>query len=247
MMKNIDLQGLCILNTRPLFQGASQRFADLIESHGGKTHPLPMQELKAAHFTPPESINFQKIIFVSQAAVYFFFQRVKSIPSSMEVIAIGEATATALQQQSTPVHHYATDATSESLLLAPCFQNIAGQAILWVKGAHGRTHIGEELAKRQAKVTELIVYQSALIHYDKNELLDIWPKINIVLMTSEQAFTHLKNLCPKDWLLQQSILCFSQRLADIAKKSVKGHILICQHNQILETLLKYKVQHANSF
>ncbi len=246
MMKNIDLQGLCILNTRPLFQGASKRFADLIESHGGKTHALPMQELKAVHFSPPENINFQKIIFVSQAAVYFFFQRVKCIPSTIEVIAIGEATASSLKLQGIQVHYYATEATSETLLSAPCFQNIVGHAILWVKGTHGRRHIGEELARRHAKVTELMVYESALVNYDKNELLDIWPKINMILMTSEQAFNHLKDLCPKDWLLQQVILCFSQRLADIAKKSVKGHILICQHNQILETLFTYKVQYANS-
>lgn len=247
MIKNINLHGLHILNTRPIFQGAHQRFSDLIESHAGTAYSLPLQELKARPFTSPDFADFQKIIFVSQAAVFFFFQQVQSLPSSIKVIAIGEATAHALEKQGISVDYHAKDATSESLFLGAYFQDVAGQSILWVKGPHGRLLIGEELKRRQAQVSELLVYESQLMTYDKSSLLDIWPKINMILMTSEQAFSHLQNLCPKESLEKQSILCFSQRLADIAKKSVKGHILICQHNQILETLLQFKVQHANTF
>jgi hypothetical protein len=65
----------------------------------------------------------------------------------------------------------------------------------------------------------------------------------MVLITSEQAFKHLLNLAPLDWLIKKDVLCFSKRLADIAKEVIQGHILISRHDQILKTLLHFKAQH----
>lgn len=244
-MIQINLEGLRILNTRPLFAGAHLRFKDLIESHGGTTYSLPLQELKPLSFDMPQDFLFEKLIFVSQASVEFFLQKAPPISASVEIIAIGEATARALQNKGFKVSHFAKDGTSETLLQSPYFQNIQGQSILCVKGTHGRAFISEELRKKLANVTELNVYESILIPYDPQKINALMPQINMILMTSEQAFNHLKNLCPKALYSHQNIICFSQRLADIAKKSIQGHILICQHHQILETLFQFKAQYAD--
>lgn len=244
-MKN-NLKGLCILNTRPLFANAHQRFSHLIESHGGQTVSLPLQDIQTIHFSLQDIQTFDYLIFVSQAAVRCFFSKISQlINKNTQIIAIGKATAKALENYQQHVSYFAEEANSEALLQADIFQDLETKKVLWVKGTHGRTLIGDELKKRGAKVSELNVYQSHPIDYASKDLKAIWERtnINMVLITSEQAFLHLQQLCPKDWLSTKNILCLSQRLADIAKPFIKGHILISQHDKILETLLAFKANY----
>jgi uroporphyrinogen-III synthase len=240
-----NLEGLCILNTRPQFAKAHQRFAVLIESHGARTVSLPLQNIQALDFHLPSLKSIDYLIFVSQAAVSYFFSKLKQkITQDCKIVAIGKATAKALEMHHQMVNFFSEEGYSEALLKAPLFQNVQAKNILWIKGTHGRPLIGDELRKRGAQVTAVNVYQSSLIPYSEEFLKDLWQRtdINMVLVTSEQAFLHLKSLCPPDWLSAQNILCFSQRLANIAKPFVNGHILISQHDKILETLLAFKAK-----
>jgi uroporphyrinogen-III synthase len=241
-----NLEGICILNTRPLFAKAHQRFAELIETHGGQSVSLPLQDIQALDIDLPPLQHIDYLIFVSQAAVtYFFSKQPQHLNKNSQMIAIGKATAKALEMHHQPVGFFAEEGHSEALLQAAIFQNVEAKNILWVKGTHGRSLIGDTLKNRGAKVTELNVYQSIPIPYSPKALEEIWQRkdINMVLVTSEQAFLHLQSLCSPDWLSQKNIICFSQRLADIAKPFIKGHILMSQHDKILETLLSFKAKY----
>ncbi|HBB52489.1 MAG TPA: hypothetical protein DCZ80_01130 [Legionellales bacterium] len=241
-----NLEGLCILNTRPMFAKAHQRFAELIESYGAKSVSLPLQDIQALDFTLPPIQTYDYLIFVSQAAVSYFFSKLtRKLPQNSQIIAIGKATAKALEMNHQAVSFFAEEGHSEALLNASIFQNVQAKNILWVKGTHGRTLIGDTLKNRGAEVTALNVYQSIPIPYSPKALEELWQTkdINMVLVTSEQAFLHLQSLCPPDWLSQKNIICFSQRLADIAKPFIKGHILMSQHDKILETLLAFKAKY----
>jgi uroporphyrinogen-III synthase len=242
-----ELAGLVILNTRPLFLGASQNFTALMESHGGKTYPLPLQDIKDYPFVMPNLNDFQKIVFVSQAAVYYFFHHLKeAIPHDIKIIAIGKATAKAIEKHHVTADFFSEDANSESLLKSHEFQDVDLQSILWVKGTHGRTLIGEVLKKKGAHVQELLVYESIPKNYSGLELAPLWEdvSINMILVTSEQAFRNLIKLAPKHWLSSKDVICLSQRLADIAKNVIQGHILISRPDKILETLINFKAKHG---
>lgn len=241
-----DLNGVGILNTRPLFLGKSLDFAQSIMHHGGITYTLPLQSIQSQPFTIPDLCNFQLIIFVSQPGVEFFFQQLaQPIPASAKIIAIGKATAAAIANHNVKVACFAEQATSEDLLQYKILQQL-NQNILLIKGAHGRKLIAETLATYGANITELIVYQSTLINYASHDLQPLLSnnKINFILITSEQAFNHLASIVPQRWLATKNVICLSQRLADIAKSVIQGHILISTPDKLIKTLVNFKAHNG---
>ena len=244
-MRN-DLNGIGILNTRPLFLGKSLDFAQSIMHYGGTTYTLPLQSIQPHPFNMPDLSNFELIIFVSQPGVEFFFQQLSQpIPANTKIIAIGKATAAAITQHNTKVDCFAEQATSEDLLQYKILHQL-NQNVLLIKGAHGRKLIADTLASYGANITELIVYQSTLINYASQDLQQLLSnnKINFILITSEQAFNHLVSMVPKPWLATKNVICLSQRLADIAKSVIQGHILISAPDKLIKTLVNFKAHYG---
>jgi len=233
-----------ILNTRPIEGGGHERLNELITSIGDIPYSLPLLQTEAIDFTPPDLNQFHYLIFVSQAAVHGFMrQTTQNIPSSCQCICIGEATANTLAEYGIKTDYFSPDATSELLMTAPIFNHIKHKHILWIKGNKGRRVIEEGLLAKKAVITELQVYQTHLLNYPSSKINEMASlAIDIVILTSEQSILHYHHLFqdyPKMFELQ-CMLVLSARLATLAKKYFKGHILISRHDLILQTIQTYK-------
>jgi uroporphyrinogen-III synthase len=246
-----NLQHVCVLNTRPLFGDGQLKLNQQIQQLGGTVFSLPLQRIEAIadeawiNQLPPLN-QVQQAIFVSRPASFFFFKALQhhqiEWPNTIQSIAIGSATAKALQQQGISAHYLATHANSEQLMRLPCFEHCDNQTILCIKGPHGRTFIRDELIIKNVHAIEINVYQSFVIDYSEQQLKFLWEddKVNVVLITSEQALNHLWSILPfkgKKWLREKKCLVFSSRIAEIAKRLSLQKISITEHHQIIDSLL----------
>lgn len=233
-----------ILNTRPIEGGGHERLNALITSIGDLPYSLPLLQTQAIDFTPPDLNQFHYLIFVSQAAVHGFMrQTTQNIPSCCQCICIGKATANTLDEYGIKVAYFSADATSELLINAPIFNNIKDKKVLWIKGNKGRRVIEDGLLAKKAKITELQVYRTILPNYPLSTINQIATSaIDIVILTSEQSILHYHHLFqdyPQMFKLP-CVLVLSTRLAILAKKYFKGHILISRHDLILPSIQTYK-------
>jgi uroporphyrinogen-III synthase len=158
------LQGVGVLVTRPEQQAAP--LCRLLEGHGASTLRLPAVEISAVG-NPRDTAarlgaleDFDVIIFTSGNAVRFGASLLDE-KHDLALAAIGPATARALDQAGYRVAiqppHAAFD--SESLLLHPALEHLAGRRILIIKGSNGRGFLEQELAQRGATVVSAEVYQ----------------------------------------------------------------------------------------
>ena len=249
-----DLKKICLLNTRPLFGDSHQKLNQQIQDLGGTVFSLPLQQIQGIEgrawlkqLPPIHQIN--QAIFVSQPASFFFFKVLKhhhiEWPEQIQNIAIGSATAKSLAQKGLQAHHLSSLVSSEQLMQLPCFTHCDNQTILCIKGPHGRTYIIDELRKKNAHAIELNVYQSLPIDYSEQQLKFLWEddKVNVVLITSDQALQHLWRILPnqgKKWLREKTCLVFSSRIAEIAKRLSLDKITITEHHQIINSLLNLR-------
>lgn len=244
------LQGLRVLNTRPEHQ--ARALSRRIIQAGGQAVNCPALAI-AAPETPwlsklPPLKNIDLAIFISANAVDFFFKGLDAInqpwPETITVIAIGQATAKALNQLAIDVDALPAHEDSEHLLQLDPFQNSANKNILLIKGKEGRTFIEKNLIQNKAQLFTLEVYQRLLPSYDPNELNSIWQNdaVDIILFTSEQGMLNLFRMFgPKarHWLCETPCLVISQRLAVAAKKQGIKKIVISSPTTIFETLCDY--------
>lgn len=242
------LKGLRVLNTRPSKQGTA--LSQSIRAAGGLPIDLPALLIEPTpnewltHLPPLASIKHA--LFISANAVDYFFAHLKrSInapwPNSIQVIAMGEATAAALDKHGIPVHQVPTISDSEHLLTLDALQQIRDKTVLLVKGIGGRTLITETLRARGAHLISLDVYQSRPPQFNRAEINSLWQDdaVDIILFTSEQAMQHIlaafvgKGL---SWLRNKPCLVISERLAKAAALFGIKTIILSHHDAILTDL-----------
>lgn len=172
-----DLQGLHIVVTRPRAQAES--WAESLRNLGARVSLLPLMEI--VPLQQPEAIGaiknrilnfdcYQKAIFVSQNAVEYGFAWIEDywpqLPQGVSFFAVGESTSKLLQSYGARVTDLARTQTgamtSEALLQSPHLQNLAGEKIVIFRGQGGRTHLGEVLLERGAKVDYCELYERSL-------------------------------------------------------------------------------------
>jgi uroporphyrinogen-III synthase len=168
------LHGVGVLVTRPEQQ--AMPLCRLLEVQGAHTLRLPAIDIKAvgnwretaAQLGPLG--DFDVIIFTSSNAVRFGASLLDQ-KRDLTLAAMGFATARALnqagyrvsiqpppQQSSTPSPPGGSIG-SESLLLHPRLEHLAGHRILIIKGCNGRPFLAQELERRGAQVVTADVYQ----------------------------------------------------------------------------------------
>lgn len=212
-----DLQNFHIIVTRPRAQAEvwAQQLIDL----GAKVTLLPLMDIvPVQNATSIRAIKnrildfdgYHKAIFVSQNAVEYGFTWLESywpqLPLGVSFFAVGETTAKLLQSYGVRVTDLAQTQegamTSETLLQSPELQQVSGKKIVIFRGVGGRTHLGEALAERGAKVDYCELYERCLpptavaqcahlFHVDKvtNASLDL--RNTIMTLHSGEAFTNL--------------------------------------------------------
>jgi uroporphyrinogen-III synthase len=162
------LHGVGVLVTRPEQQ--AMPLCRLLEIQGASTLRLPAIEIKAiGHWRETAARlgaleKFDVIIFTSANAVRFGASLLDQ-QRDLNLAAIGPATARALNQAGyrvslqPPAPAQSGSSGSESLLLHPRLEHLAGHRVLIVKGSNGRPFLEQELARRGAEVVAADVYQ----------------------------------------------------------------------------------------
>lgn len=197
------LAGTGVLVTRPAHQAGS--LCRLVEAAGGHAVRFPVLEISA---TLPQAsaallarlASFDLAIFISANAVEHGLAAARAHgpwPPGLERAAIGRATAAALEAQGLPPAICpAGPFDSETLLLHPDLQAVAGQRIVIFRGVGGRELLAETLRARGAEVAYAEVYRRRRPSADPAPLLARWRAgaIDIVVVTSREGLANLWRL-----------------------------------------------------
>jgi uroporphyrinogen-III synthase len=154
------LTGLTLVVTRPAAQAAP--FIAAARAEGARCIAIPAIEIEpvepdAGQRRDATADRYDWIVFTSANAVTHGLPRLPA-PIDASVLAVGRATARALEQRSVRVAARPDSASSEGILALPEIAAPRGQRILLVKGRGGRELLRDELASRGAHVAQLEVY-----------------------------------------------------------------------------------------
>jgi uroporphyrinogen-III synthase len=256
-MTRFNLQGLRILNTRPLPQ-ADELNLKIRSAKGIAINcpalmimPTPIQDREVHRswldYLPPLK-NVTHALFISANAVTHglngLAQQKINWPPHIHVIAIGEGTARALQQQGIRVDSMPSIADSEHLLKLDSLQEVQHKTILLFKGEGGRPLIADTLQQRGAHLILLNVYQRVMPTINKEQLDSWWRDraVDIILFTSEQAMQNIFTLFGEHahaWLRQTPCLVISKRLAEVAASAGIQKVIICSTETIIDALHQF--------
>lgn len=211
---------------------------------------MPLQKISAisSSLWIQQIVNLEQCkfaIFVSVPSVHFFFKGLAKHnihwPANIQALAVGSATAEALENLNIPNIHFSEHGTSDHLLSMPQLNHIKNEHILWVKGPHGRTIIGEALTEKGAKLIGIDVYQSQDIFYPETIWTSLWQsnKIDIILISSLKILNCLWKQIPnqhRNFFQTIPLLVFSERIKLEALNFLNNPIYCCKHDKIIKAL-----------
>jgi uroporphyrinogen-III synthase len=218
-----DLAGLNILVTRP--QEQANTFAEAIQQAHGRPIRFPAIEIlgpadKAAVRSSLQALhNYRLLIFVSANAVRYAFPLMPdNIPLDLPIAAIGQATASALEEVGLdPTLQPQGRFDSEGLLNLPELSQVTGKKILIVRGNGGRETLKATLEQRGAQVTYAEVYRRQIPQRNPHNLIQNWAQmVDVATANSQQILDNLFTLLGEagEPLLQQTpLLVASERIA----------------------------------
>lgn len=245
---SLPLNGLRVLNTRPAPN--NQALSQAIRALGGISIELPALCIvpKVQRLENPSQQAIRLAIFISPNAVDCYFKQLHqqnlTWPSSIEVIALGRATANRLSLWDVRTDQMPEVADSEHLLQLNVLQNPHNQTILLIKGEGGRPEMAAALKDRGANLITLALYQRQCPHYTPTYLNSLWHNdaVDIILLTSQQAMHNLFSLFGTDahpWLCGKACLVISERLHQEAKRFGINRVVISRYDEILNSLCHY--------
>ncbi len=245
-----DIKGLHVLNTRPLAQ--AKALSQAIEAAGGVSLECPALAIEPKEKgwldALPNLDSVATAIFISTNAVNFCFQALKQAqkiwPSTIQNLAIGEATADALKSFGIKTDLIPAKADSENLLKLRVLQDVNKKTILLFKGEEGRPLIAETLNARGANLQCFEVYSRLLPPIEPQRLYSLWhnESVDIILFTSQQAMRNLFILFGEeahDWLCRTPCLVISERLAKEALILGIQTVIVSHPKAILTTLHQF--------
>ncbi len=243
----MKLNGLRVLNTRPLDQGVSLNQA--IEDAGGIPIVLPALTIEPSADAwlkkLPPLAQVEHAIFISTNAINYFFSKLEQLrliwPATIETTAIGQSSANALEKWKISVDHVPAMADSEHLLQFDFLQQIKNQTILLVKGEGGKIDITNTLLTRGANLISIDVYRRILPNINPQRIYSLWHDdvVDIILFTSQQSIQNIFTLFGENgrsWLCKTPCVVISERLAEAASLLGMQTIFVSRYDTILNTL-----------
>jgi len=224
------LSGAHVLVTRPVHQ--AENLSRLIEERGGGVVRFPTLTIAALddagtiQNTLAHLDRYQWLVFISANAVTmhsYYSDSVKMVQfKSVQIAAIGKATAQALVLAGLPVDLVPESGYStEALLAMPQMQQINGQHYLIVRGEGGREELATTLRSRGATVEYLDVYKRIIPGTDSSQvsLLLEQDMLDIITITSGEALQNLLILLEEKHhqrLFEVPLVVVSNRIRQIA-------------------------------
>ncbi len=210
MVNEEPLAGKTILITRAREQ--SEGFAALLRKLGAEVIEFPTIEI-----VPPLSWKeldraisrlrtYDWIIFTSANGVIFFWQRLREkgksnrFPPSLQVCAIGPATANQLKERGASVHHIPAEFIAESILEGFQKMAIKGKRILLARPKKARDILPRGLRKLGVEVDVVEVYRTVKPKGGSKKLSELLRdrKIDVIAFTSSSTVNHFAELLEKE-------------------------------------------------
>jgi uroporphyrinogen-III synthase len=210
-MTKINLQGKCILVTRP--QPLGEILCQEINRANGKAIYLPTIEIH-----PPADPtlyqhqlskidNLDWLIFISPQAIYtirdLLHQKWMELPGRTLIAAIGGGTAKALEQAGFHVDAFPPEDmwSSEGLLALPEFQQVSGKKIALMRGEGGREYLEQSLRNRGAIVSQIVVYRRVKPDLDTDVYIKLIVEhaIDYIVATSSEGLRNLIEMLLPAW------------------------------------------------
>lgn len=223
------LNGLRVLVTRPEHQAES--LCRLIEQQGGVAIRFPTLVIaEPRDWAPALAIldrlaDYNLAIFTSANAVdraLPLIQERGGFPSGLEIAAIGQATARALERHGVtcglrPEQGF----TSEALLALPRLHQVNGQNLVIVRGEGGREYLANALKERGARVDRAEVYLREPPVTDAESLMNVWARgeIDVIVITSTESLRNLFDMLKvvgQNKLRDTPLVVVSARIRQIA-------------------------------
>jgi uroporphyrinogen III methyltransferase/synthase len=228
------VRGKRILITRARNQ--SSGFAAGLRNLGAEVIEYPTIEI-----LPPPSWNqldraidqlesYDWIIFTSANGVNFFWQRLtnkgkpSSLLSSLNICAIGPATAKRLKEKGIRVAHTPKEFIAEGILKGFEKMMIKGKRILLARAKVARDVLPKGLRKMGAEVDVVEAYRTVKPRRGTKRLKQLLTdgKIDVITFTSSSTFNHFAELLKEDDLKKLlrgiTIACIGPITAQTAKK-----------------------------
>ena len=193
-----DLEGVCLLVTRP--RGRGESLCRAVEARGGRVERLPLLDIEAAD---PDAALVDRIdgidrydiaIFVSVNAVEhgsdLLARRGVALRADTVVAAVGPGSAEALSQRGFDrVVVPAGRSNSEELLECEALKQVAGRRVVIFRGQDGREAIADTLSQRGAEVSYANVYRRVPSTVDMAPVISRWLAAArpVLLLTSQAA------------------------------------------------------------
>jgi len=184
---------------------------------------LPPEDPEAARRVLARADEADLLVFVSANAVRHAFDALpETLPATVEIAAVGRATARALEEaglEPTLVPEGRYD--SEGLLALPRLQQMAGKRVILVRGEGGRELLAAELARRGAEVVHAEVYRRRCAERSARNLVANWDAlVQAVVVTSVEIFDCLWRLlgdAGRARLVETPLVAISARVAQHAR------------------------------
>ncbi len=237
------LQGQLILNTRPAHQQAV--LSGLLEDAGARVLSFPAIDIRlvepdSARRRAAEIEACDILLFVSRNAVdgLFAWLDKASLKATQHFGVIGAATRDALCARIGDPGDRLIESepyNSEALLEADALADVAGKRVLILRGQQGRNLLGDELARRGARVAYLEVYRRELPRVEANAFSRLvepgFP--TLAVLTSNEGMHNLlrlvdaasrERLCGIPWLL------ISERMRESAQELGHNAAIVIAQN-----------------
>ena len=225
------LAGIGVLVTRPARQ--ADNLCRLIEAQGGVAIRFPCLAIlppcnpEAADAVIQRLADFSIAIFVSANAVYHAMELISrrggELPAGLQRIAVGAATARALERCGAPAQRAPERYDSAGLLALPELQAVAGRSIVIFRGEGGRELLRDALQARGARVTYAEVYRRGKPNLPVDDLLPRWAQgeIHAAVVTSNESLRNLYEIVGKlgwPWLCHTPLIVVSERAWSLARE-----------------------------
>ncbi len=217
------LSGLRILVTRPAAQ--AELVCRLLAARGADVQRLPLQVIEPAR-TPAVA---KRLFETHRDAHAWIFTSTNAVKFAAELdpgvwppcIAVGAATAAALQalgqSPAVPVSAYSSD----GVLALPELQDVAGHRYLVVAGEHGLDRIHDGLVARGAVVSKAAVYRRVALPHPQEAVAQALDQVQAAVVTSGEALQRLHLLttdATRPSLLRTQLVVPSQRVVEQAQQ-----------------------------
>jgi uroporphyrinogen-III synthase len=221
-----DLAGLSVLVTRPTEQ--AEGLCELIAAAHGRPIRFPTLEIlgpadkHAARAALGTARHAHLLVFVSSNAVQYAFPLLPDeLPIDLEIAAVGQATARALEAMGLPATLVPRRMDSEGLLALPLLEDMHGRRVIILRGNGGRELIAQTLRERGADVQQVEVYRRQLpARGGARNLVAGWDRlVDAVVATSGAILDNLFTLVGEEGaglVRRTPLIVVSQRLADHA-------------------------------